>query len=58
MGGSRVYGVGLAATAFLTVLTPPLARAGTGWLIAVRIVEGLFEVREQIQVWKMGAPAG
>ncbi|XP_034239075.1 vesicular glutamate transporter 1 [Thrips palmi] len=43
VGGSRVYGVGLAATAFLTILTPPLARAGTGWLVAVRVVEGLFE---------------
>ncbi|KAE8749881.1 hypothetical protein FOCC_FOCC003350 [Frankliniella occidentalis] len=43
VGGSRVYGVGLAATALLTVLTPPIARAGTAWIIAVRIVEGLFE---------------
>ncbi|KAJ1528764.1 hypothetical protein ONE63_007151 [Megalurothrips usitatus] len=43
VGGCRVFGVGLAATAVLTVLTPPVARAGTGWLIAVRVIEGLFE---------------
>lgn len=44
VGGTRVYGMGLAATALLTVFTPPLAKAGLGWLIAVRVIEGLFEV--------------
>lgn len=46
VGGARVYGVGLAATALLTIVTPPLAKAGMGWLIAVRVIEGLFEVKE------------
>lgn len=44
VGGARVYGVGLAATALLTIVTPPLAKAGMGWLIAIRVIEGLFEV--------------
>ncbi len=43
-GGKRVFLVGIAATSFLTVLTPALTKAGVGFLITVRIFEGLFEV--------------
>ncbi|XP_029708340.2 sialin-like [Aedes albopictus] len=42
-GGTNVFGVGIGATAFLTLLTPVLARQGAGWLIAVRVLEGAFE---------------
>ena len=47
-GGKRVFLVGIAATAFLTVLTPVLTRAGTGYLITTRILEGLFEVNKEL----------
>ena len=43
-GGKRVFLVGISATAILTVLTPVLTKAGTGYLITTRILEGLFEV--------------
>ncbi|GLH15797.1 Vesicular glutamate transporter 3, partial [Gryllus bimaculatus] len=43
VGGNRLFGFGLAATALLTLLTPPLARAGAYWLLALRVAEGLFE---------------
>ena len=39
-----MYGVGVGVTALFTLLTPPLARMGVGMLIAVRVIEGLFEV--------------
>ncbi|XP_058461958.1 sialin-like isoform X2 [Malaya genurostris] len=42
-GGTNVFGVGIGVTAFLTLLTPLAARAGVGYLIAVRVLEGLFE---------------
>ena len=44
-GGKRVFLVGISATAILTLLTPVLTKAGTGYLITTRILEGLFEVR-------------
>ncbi|XP_018906661.2 sialin isoform X2 [Bemisia tabaci] len=43
IGGARVYGVGVAVTALLTLITPPLARLNVNFLIALRIIEGLFE---------------
>ncbi|GLH15799.1 Uncharacterized protein GBIM_20228, partial [Gryllus bimaculatus] len=44
LGGARVYGGGLLATALLTLVTPPVTRAGGApWLLALRVVEGLFE---------------
>ena len=43
-GGKRVFLIGIAATAILTVLTPILTKMGTGFLIATRVFEGLFEV--------------
>ncbi|XP_059083587.1 sialin-like isoform X2 [Tigriopus californicus] len=42
-GGKMVFLTGITATAFLTLLTPALTKAGTGFLIALRILEGLFE---------------
>ncbi|XP_058832664.1 sialin [Topomyia yanbarensis] len=42
-GGNYVFGVGIGATAVLTLLTPLAAKAGVGMLIAVRIIEGIFE---------------
>ncbi|XP_067000876.2 vesicular glutamate transporter 2 [Anabrus simplex] len=43
VGGNRMFGIGLAATAFFTLLTPPLAHANVYLLVAVRVIEGLFE---------------
>ncbi|XP_053602667.1 vesicular glutamate transporter 1 isoform X1 [Plodia interpunctella] len=43
IGGNRVFAIGIGATSLLTLLTPPLAYTSTGLLIAVRVVEGLFE---------------
>ncbi|XP_040572757.1 sialin isoform X1 [Lepeophtheirus salmonis] len=42
-GGKRIFLIGIAATAFLTILTPILTKIGTGFLITTRILEGLFE---------------
>eukprot|EP00096_Caligus_rogercresseyi_P002339 TRINITY_DN14442_c0_g1_i1.p1 TRINITY_DN14442_c0_g1~~TRINITY_DN14442_c0_g1_i1.p1 ORF type:complete len:247 (+),score=35.20 TRINITY_DN14442_c0_g1_i1:91-831(+) len=42
-GGKRIFLIGIAATAFLTILTPALTKIGTGFLITTRILEGLFE---------------
>ncbi|XP_031777621.1 vesicular glutamate transporter 1 isoform X1 [Nasonia vitripennis] len=43
IGGKRVFGIGIAATSFFTVLTPPMTRYSVYLLIAVRVIEGLFE---------------
>ncbi|XP_001849053.2 sialin [Culex quinquefasciatus] len=42
-GGNYVFGVGIGVTAILTLLTPLAAKGGIGLLIAVRIIEGVFE---------------
>ena len=44
IGGKRVFGLGIASTALLTIITPPLTRISVYVLIALRIVEGVFEV--------------
>jgi ACS family sodium-dependent inorganic phosphate cotransporter len=46
IGGNRVFGVGIAATAVLTLLTPPITYVSVYLLLAVRVVEGLFEVSQ------------
>jgi MFS family permease len=46
VGGNRVFGIGIAVTAFLTLLTPPLTYVSVYLLLAVRIVEGIFEVSQ------------
>lgn len=43
IGGKRVFGIGIAATAFFTIITPPLARSSVYILIALRIIEGICE---------------
>ncbi len=44
-GGKWFLGLGSLVTAVFTLLTPVAAKWGTGPLIAVRIIEGLGEVR-------------
>ncbi len=45
LGGAKLYGAGIAATAVLAVLTPPIARAGLVPLVAARVLMGVFEVQ-------------
>lgn len=45
-GGKLVFGFGVLVTAILTLLTPVVARVSTPLLIALRVVEGLGEVRK------------
>ena len=42
-GGKWLYGMGTLCTAILTYLTPFAAKAGTGYFIAIRVLEGLGE---------------
>ncbi|XP_031777613.1 sialin-like isoform X2 [Nasonia vitripennis] len=44
IGGKHVFGIGIVATSFFTVLTPPVTRYSVYLLMAVRVIEGLFEV--------------
>ena len=44
IGGRIVFGVGIVMTAILTLLTPLAARIHIGLLIALRVLEGFFEV--------------
>lgn len=44
-GGSIFLGVGVLVTAFLTLLTPLAAQMGSHWLFALRVLEGIAEVR-------------
>ncbi|XP_013178070.1 PREDICTED: vesicular glutamate transporter 1 isoform X1 [Papilio xuthus] len=60
IGGNRVFAIGIGATSLLTLFTPPLAHTSTALLIAVRIVEGLFEGVTYPcihAVWSRWAPA-
>ncbi|XP_044258785.1 vesicular glutamate transporter 2.2-like [Tribolium madens] len=43
IGGKRVFGGGIAVTAFLTLITPLLARVNIYLLLTLRIIEGVFE---------------
>ncbi|GLV41384.1 Major Facilitator Superfamily Transporter 9 [Carabus blaptoides fortunei] len=43
IGGNKVFGVGIAATAFLTLITPFLAHTNVYLFLAVRVIEGIFE---------------
>ena len=40
----QVFGIGIGATAILTLLTPLAAKSSVYVLLAVRIIEGIFEV--------------
>lgn len=42
-GGKRVFGCGIAVTAVLTLITPFVAKLNFYLLLAVRIIEGIFE---------------
>ena len=42
-GGKRIFLTGIAATSVLTLITPLSTHLGTGFLIGVRFLEGLFE---------------
>lgn len=44
-GGKTIFGSGVAVTAALTVITPWLAYSSVYLLLAVRVIEGIFEVR-------------
>ena len=45
-GGRWIFGIGIVMTAVLTLFTPLAAYWHVGALIAVRVAEGFFEVRE------------
>lgn len=44
-GGKWLFGLGTLVTAFFTLLTPVAAKAGLSSFIAVRLLEGLGEVK-------------
>lgn len=44
IGGKRVFASGIAVTSILTLITPFLVYASVYLLLAVRILEGIFEV--------------
>ena len=46
IGGRWIYGIGIVMTAVLTLLTPVVAYISVWLLIAVRVLEGFFEVSE------------
>lgn len=43
-GGARVYGIGIFTTALLTIITPQIANTSLYLLVALRVIEGIFEV--------------
>lgn len=43
VGGQRLFGVGVGATAFLTLVSPIVAKTSVYLFIALRVVEGIFE---------------
>lgn len=45
-GGKHVFGIGILLTGILTLLTPIAARMGPGYMIAVRVLEGIGEVSD------------
>ena len=47
-GGRWIFGIGIVMTAVLTLFTPLAVYWHIGALIAVRVAEGFFEVRENM----------
>jgi ACS family sodium-dependent inorganic phosphate cotransporter-like MFS transporter 5 len=47
-GGKLVFGLGVLLTGILTAVSPLAAKLGTSVFIAVRVLEGLCEVRHAI----------
>jgi MFS family permease len=46
-GGKYLLSVGILSTAFFTLISPLAAKGGSGWLIAVRVLMGLGEVKNK-----------
>lgn len=44
IGGQRLFGVGVGATAFMTLISPLVANISVYLFIALRVLEGIFEV--------------
>ena len=44
IGGARVFGLGVAVTSLLTIISPFVAKWNVYTLIDVRAIEGIFEV--------------
>ena len=40
-GAKILFGAGVACTAVLTIVTEPVASWGFGWMVALRVIEGL-----------------
>lgn len=47
-GGKYTLGIGILGTSVFTMLIPVAAKAGHGWLLAVRVITGLGEVSTSI----------
>ena len=45
-GGKRVFGIGIAVTSLITLITPLLARLSIYLLVLGRVIEGIFEVNK------------
>lgn len=58
-GGNKIFGLGIGVTALLTLFTPMAAKANFYVLLAIRIVEGIFEgmtFPAMYDVWSNYAP--
>uniref|UniRef100_A0A224XPJ3 Sialin n=1 Tax=Panstrongylus lignarius TaxID=156445 RepID=A0A224XPJ3_9HEMI len=58
-GGARIYGIGIFTTALLTIITPQVANTSLYLLVALRIIEGVFEgvtYPSMHAVWSTWAP--
>lgn len=58
-GGNKIFALGIGTTALLTLLTPLAAKRSLNLLLAVRIVEGIFEGLTfpcMYDVWSKWAP--
>ena len=42
-GAKILFGGGVACTSILTILTEPIANLGFGWMVALRVLEGVGE---------------
>ncbi|XP_072381504.1 sialin-like [Diabrotica undecimpunctata] len=59
LGGARVFGLGIASTSLLTLVTPWIAKTSVYFLIAIRILEGALEgvtYPAMQEIWSHWAP--
>ena len=49
-GGKNLFGLGILCTSVLTLLTPLAARSHVGFLITLRVLIGLCEVKRYDQI--------